>query len=575
MKICDLVYERPDFEGMTRRYDALRVRLQKAETMKEAEACLLEGSALRREFSSMCNLASIRFETDIRDKTCAEEYELVKRRRQVVDRAGCAFRRAMAESPFRPDLERRYPSVYFAEAEQQITLTTPEAAQLMEQEVSLQVSYQKKIAGIRIPFAGKSHTTQEINRFLEDPDRRVRRAACVALGKALHNEARDLGELLRRLVHVRTELAQRAGQKDYVEYVYRQKIGGYSEQDLVRFRSFVRQDIVPLLSELHRQQCQRLDIDRLTPYDQRLFGKHCGLHLSCTGEALFQQIFDAFRELCPETEAMVSHMLASGAFDLDSRPGKAAGGHCGYLPSLKTPYVFANFTGTSFDVTGLTHECGHALEFFLTRENPLTADLQPSCDHQATGAVLSHELCEAHAGSMEFLCWPYFSRFFGADAEKAQIIHLIKTLTVLPEACLNDEFEQGMYREPDMSFEELCTLYQKLTREYLPDLDYEDIPYYSEGMMWSRIIHFFCYPLYYISYALAYVTSLQIVEPMLRGHHPEALAKYLTFTGSGGTHSFVDTLRICNISDPFCPDTIKTLSGSLRGWLEQHMGILQ
>ena len=38
-----------------------------------------------------------------------------------------------------------------------------------------------------------------------------------------------------------------------------------------------------------------------------------------------------------------------------------------YLPNYKSPFIFANFNGTSGDVDVITHECGHAFQGYLMR----------------------------------------------------------------------------------------------------------------------------------------------------------------------------------------------------------------
>ena len=59
-------------------------------------------------------------------------------------------------------------------------------------------------------------------------------------------------------------------------------------------------------------------------------------------------------------------MLSSGLFDVLSRDGKASGGYCTSIPDYNSPFVFANFNGTAGDVEVLTHECGHALNSYIS-----------------------------------------------------------------------------------------------------------------------------------------------------------------------------------------------------------------
>lgn len=42
-----------------------------------------------------------------------------------------------------------------------------------------------------------------------------------------------------------------------------------------------------------------------------------------------------------------------------------------YMPDFHSPFVFANFNGTSGDVDVITHECGHAFQGYLTADDPI------------------------------------------------------------------------------------------------------------------------------------------------------------------------------------------------------------
>ena len=60
-------------------------------------------------------------------------------------------------------------------------------------------------------------------------------------------------------------------------------------------------------------------------------------------------------------------MLDNNLLDLDSKEGKQAGGYCTYIPKYESPFIFANFNGTSHDVDVLTHEAGHAFQVYQSR----------------------------------------------------------------------------------------------------------------------------------------------------------------------------------------------------------------
>lgn len=76
-----------------------------------------------------------------------------------------------------------------------------------------------------------------------------------------------------------------------------------------------------------------------------------------------------YRELDPETGKFFEFMVEHDLLDLDSYPGKAAGGYCTFMPDFESPFIFANFNGTSHDAEVLTHEAGHAFQSYSSKEN--------------------------------------------------------------------------------------------------------------------------------------------------------------------------------------------------------------
>ena len=50
-------------------------------------------------------------------------------------------------------------------------------------------------------------------------------------------------------------------------------------------------------------------------------------------------------------------MMENELLDVFGRKTKAVGGYMTYIPDYKSPFIFANFNGTSDDVNVITHEC--------------------------------------------------------------------------------------------------------------------------------------------------------------------------------------------------------------------------
>ncbi|MGI6084057.1 MAG: M3 family metallopeptidase [Acetivibrionales bacterium] len=89
----------------------------------------------------------------------------------------------------------------------------------------------------------------------------------------------------------------------------------------------------------------------------------------------------------------------------------------------KSPFIFANFNGTSGDVDVLTHEAGHALNSYLAK------DIEISEYRSAT-----METCEVHSMSMEFFTMPWMKMNLSskrADVGRLKPISTVPLFTIL------------------------------------------------------------------------------------------------------------------------------------------------
>src|SRR5690606_28040679 len=234
-----------------------------------------------------------------------------------------------------------------------------------------------------------------------------------------------------------------------------------------------------------------------------------------------------YDEMSPETSKFFRYMLDHDLLELDAKPGKEGGGYCTYLPSFEAPFIFANFNGTSGDVDVLTHEAGHAFQVFTSR-NLLPEYRWPTM-----------ESAEIHSMNMEFLAWPWIHYFFEGDTDKYKFDHLSGAIEFLPYGVLVDEFQHGVYENPDMTPAERKALWRTLEKKYLPWKDYDDDNFLDKGTYWFRQGHIFGSPFYYIDYTLAQVVAFQFWGNS-RVDHPKTWKQYYELCKLGGSKSFDD-----------------------------------
>ena len=244
--------------------------------------------------------------------------------------------------------------------------------------------------------------------------------------------------------------------------------------------------------------------------------------------------------------------------DVESRPGKSGGGYCTSLPKYRSPFIFANFNGTSHDVEVVTHEAGHAFANYLNRDRIPASNIWPSM-----------EGCEVHSMSMEFFAWPWAEGFFGDDARKFRYNHLMGALTFIPYGTMVDHFQHVVYEYPEFSPEERHQVWQELLGIYMPWMRPGEIPFYGEGKGWQRQSHIYQSPFYYIDYCLAQTVSLDFWA-RIQEDSKAAFDTYMKYTSLGGTMVFTDLLQAAGLGNPFDEATLRRVCEAADKYLADY-----
>ncbi|MFQ9052786.1 MAG: M3 family metallopeptidase [Oscillospiraceae bacterium] len=111
----------------------------------------------------------------------------------------------------------------------------------------------------------------QLRAALASRDRARRKAAYDAQQQTVLENAGQLEDILRQLVHARIDLARANGFDSFADYgdLAQQRLG-YGRAELDAFCRQVRTHITPLYLRLQEEQRQRLGVEALLPYDRAL-----------------------------------------------------------------------------------------------------------------------------------------------------------------------------------------------------------------------------------------------------------------------------------------------------------------
>ncbi|MCL2605199.1 MAG: M3 family oligoendopeptidase [Defluviitaleaceae bacterium] len=559
MKFSQMPYTRPAFEDVQAQMQELLQRFKAAASAEEAFAAYKAYDDASKEFFSMYVIGYVRNTLDTTDTFYDAEKTYYDEMLPKLQPLTQAYTQALLDSPYRADLEAAWGTLLFDNAE--ITLKTfkPEIVPDLQEENKLKSEYQKLIASAQIEFDGKTLTLAEIRPYYEDPDQAVRKAAMIAASDWYMERADKFDTLFDGLVKVRTKIAKILGHETFTRVgYYRMQRNCYDAAQVAKFREGVIKYIVPVAERLKEVQAKRIGVDGLKIYDDMIEYLEGNAKPVGTPEEIFAHGKKMYHELSKETADFIDFMLENELFDVLTRPGKAAGGYCHYIPKYKSPFIFANFNGTSGDIDVLTHEAGHAFAGYLAQ------DIYPSALRR-----YSMETAEIHSMAMEFFTWPWMEGFFGNATKKYYESHLGNALTFIPYGTMVDEFQHHMYDKPDMTPTERNALWLELEAKYRPWLDMADVPFYNQGRRWQSQGHIFSTPFYYIDYCLAQIMALAFWAEA-QSDQGASWAKYRRLVGFAGTKTFVELITDAGLPTPFEPDNLKAVADAAVKWLDKR-----
>lgn len=550
MKISEIKYVRPDKEQVLAHLADIRQRMENAQTLEDFYAVHDEYKAYSEDLGTNMRIAFIRFTQDTRNEFYAAEQDYLDEIGPEISVANAKIANCYLTSKYRKQLEERFPAVMFKNLQMAVDAADPRIVEDRVEENKVTTSYTKLMSSIVIDFEGEKLTMAGIGKYFTSPDRDLRKRAVYAWGQAIEDNKEQLDEIYDKLVKIRTRMGRKLGYDGFAPLGYLQmQRNCYTKEDIARFRENVLKYLVPLASKIRNKVGKELGIDKQYYYDNGIFTAEEPKPIG-TPQEMFDNASKMYNEMSEETGKLFDTMRESECFDVMSREGKWGGGYCEGLPKYKLPFILANWNGSAGDVDVLTHEFGHALEFYKS----FFIESEFLCS-------ISMETAEVHSMSMEFLAYPWIDLFFGDKTPEYKFYHIGGAVTFIPYGTIVDWFQQSCYDNPDMTPAERNEMYNKMEKQFLPHMTTEGIPALQDGRRWQRQAHIFESPFYYIDYCFAQFTALQFLA-LSQEDYKGAFAKYIKFLNFGGTKPFTELLSECGLLSPFEEESFKLVVAS-------------
>lgn len=557
MNFNDYKYEHLDLEKIKGDFSELIGSFEKAENVERQIEAFDKIIKLRNHIETMQTLVSIRHSIDTNDEFYDKENEYMDEISPILFGFTNDFYRVLVNSKFKDKLIKKYGKLLFDLAENTLKIFSNEIIPDAQEENRLSSKYSKLIASAKIDFDGKELNLSQMVPYTQSKDRKVRIEAAKKVAQFFAENQEEFDNIYDSLVKVRTKMAQKMGYKNYVEFGYKQLSRlEYDAKMVEGYRKQVLENIVPLHTELRKRQEKRLGVEKLRFYDEAIKFNSGNADPHGSPEWILNHGKTMYKELSKETDEFFTFMTENNLLDLLSKKGKMSGGYCTYIPEHKSPFIFANFNGTSHDIDVLTHEAGHAFQVYQSRGFDVPEYLWPT-----------YEACEIHSMSMEFLTWPWMNLFFENDTDKYKFIHLSEALLFIPYGVTVDEFQHWVYENPEVMPQERREKWLEIEKKYLPTRDYGEVEELKNGIFWFRQGHIFSSPFYYIDYTLAQVCAFQFWIKS-REDREKAWQDYLNLCKLGGSKSFFVLMKSANLKNPFEDGTIAAVIPKIKEYLD-------
>ncbi|MDD4311716.1 MAG: hypothetical protein PHW41_04470, partial [Eubacteriales bacterium] len=525
----EMVYERPDLASMRRAIDDLQSEIDAGTSAQD----LIDAyRVLQQQYDhadSMLSLIYLQYAFDVTDTANRDEYAYLQSALSELDSDMQDVSAAMVESSDEASgLAKRSLGERFVEAiehdEQYLDASTQE---LENQDAELTLEYDNLSATFTLSDQGTDWTYEDIQNDMSLSNDEYYRLYD-AFNLALNQQA---GEIFLQQVDLRNEIATRLHYSDYSTYCYEGFGREYSPADARALHAAVKQYIAPIFIDAN-ERIDTYDLDAETFSDDAFFG----------------MLPTASESFSPKLREAVSYLLENQLYDVSDSAVKMDSQFTTYLSDYRAPFIFSTWTGSADDIATMLHELGHFTNYYYNAE-------------AGNSAGENLDLAEVDSQALVLLLFDEYEDFYGDLADQARSAMLFDAMFSLLSGCMEDEFQQDVYENPDMTLKEMNALYKELAVDYGLDAVYG-----YQGTEWVLISHTFQYPLYYISYAVSMVPALELLELSQRDAEAAKTA-YFNIMIREPYADMSEELRKNGLGDVFSEDTIARIADILEAYL--------
>lgn len=526
----------------------------------ELENWLKKQSTFIWEIEEQLRSHYIAFQCNTDNKKIKDTFEYDQQYvRPLLKRYQNSFDNKYLESPFRMELDPKTYSLLDKKIKNAQILFSEKNIDLEVGEDKLVTEYFEITGGLTALWDGEEKTITELQSYLQDPDRHIRKKAKTLISEKFLSVEDTLQNILNELIVIRHQKAKNIHLDNYRDYMFKKhERFDYTAEDCYELAESIRKHVVPLIDKIFHEKKSELQVDSLRPWDLKATAPNQkALKPIENANDLIEKSSHILHKLAPEFSTLLDRMQKNNCLDLESRKGKGPGGFCEYLPASRLSFVFMNLNHTHYDVTTFLHEMGHSIHNECMKQLELQKHLE-----------IPSESAELASMTMELFTMEYWDTFYENREEfiKAKFDFFIDIVKYLPQMLIVDQFQHWMYENPNHTAKERNEKYLELHNNYQSNI--VNIEGYENWVAtgWLPVLHIFELPFYYIEYAIAQLGALQMYK-QYKENPKQAIENYKKALSLGSSRSLTEVYETAGIRFDFSGETIKELMLFVEGEL--------
>lgn len=544
LSFSQVEYERPDGQGVLDLIDKAKEQAENDILPFGMIWTLRKIGDATQEFYSMMTIAQIRNYLDVNDTFYSEEMEYLDTFDARIQNSYNQMFSSIENSRF-----SSIQNMIFGESGAEDLQMSSQASS--EEILSLQEQEKKLVAEYYYEYAQATVSTPEGEVLFSSLDSEGQSAY---YNQFIQKYNKQFGELYLELVSLREQMAQALGYDSYTQVADLDMLrNSYTREDIKTFREDIKQTIAPVYRSYLEDFYRRAE-NRDQPGYVYLLGEQSPVPQGSWQETL-NQFEQLYQQMSEQTGECYSYLLSHEFIDAEPSQTKANVTFSTLIYSLNTPFLFANMNGSAEDVFSISHEFGHCFAMWQ----------QLKLGSQQEGR--SMDVSEIHSQAMQMLTLPYYEIFYGEDAGTARKYDVYTMVAGILTAAMNDEFQEKIYENPQMTVQELNELYKELAMEYglVVESPYFDMESFSMG--WFTTNQYFDTPFYAIDYALSGCVAMEFLQMGLEDY-TQALETYLSLVQQNSDYDFMTVLEETGLSSPFETDQMEALAQTMEDFLQ-------